>query len=189
MKEVKTLSELQRLFLDSILSKNMSLAYFLGVLYMMVESKTIKDTTIKGLKFVSTVFIINILGWLLNSILPEYYDPINPAIFFLTTLLGIILLKYWGELDGEWFGLPRYILIIGPLFGSQLLIQSGNYSYPGMIVVNSAYVVGSFILFVLVASIKEEILVSDASPVFKSYSTILAAIAMLALGVIGFQLI
>ncbi len=183
------LSELTRLFLNSLLSENMSLAFFLGILFMMVESGSIKQTALKGLKYVSTVFVINILGWFLHSFLPAGLDPLNPAIFFITTVIGITVLKYWGELQGEWFGMPRFILALGPLFGSQLLIQRGAYSYAEMMSVNSAYILGGYILFVLIAAIKEEIIVSDAHPVFKSYSTLLAAVAMLALGVIGIQII
>ena len=186
---MKILSELSRLFLNSLLTENMSLAFFLGVLFMMVESGTIKTTAVKGLKYMSTVFVINILGWFLHHFLPAGLDPLNPAIFFLTTVLGITVLKYWGELKGQWFGLPKFILALGPLFGSQLLIQKGSYSYAEMMTVNTAYIMGGYLLFVLIAAIKEEIIVSDADPVFKSYSTLLAAIAMLALGVIGIQII
>jgi Na+-translocating ferredoxin:NAD+ oxidoreductase RnfA subunit len=186
---VRKLSELSRLFLNSLLSENMSLAFFLGILFMMVESGSIKKTAVKGLKYLSTVFVINILGWFLHSFLPSGLDPLNPAIFFITTVLGITVLKYWGELKGEWFGLPKFILALGPLFGTQLLIQRGAYAYAEMMTVNTAYILGGYILFVLIAAIKEEIIVSDAAPVFKSYSTLLAAIAMLALGVIGIQII
>ena len=186
---MRKLSELARLFLNSLLSENMSLAFFLGILFMMVESGSIKKTAIKGLKYVTTVFVINVLGWFLHTVLPGGLVPLNPAIFFITTIMGVTILKYWGELNGRWFGLPEFILAIGPLFGSQLLIQNGSYSYAEMMTVNIAYVIGGYILFVLIAAIKEEIIVSDASPVFKSYSTLLAAIAMLALGVIGIQII
>ena len=186
---MRKLSELSRLFLNSLLSENVSLAFFLGILFMMVESGTIKQTAIKGLKYVSTIFVINILGWFLQSLMPGGLDPLNPAVFFLTTVMGITVLKYWGELEGKWFGLPRFILALGPLFGSQLLIQRGAYSYAEMMTVNTAYITGIYLLFVLIAAIKEEIIVSDAAPVFKSYSTLLAAIAVLAMGVIGFQII
>lgn len=167
----------------------MSIAFFLGILFMMVESGTIKATINRGSKYVTTVFVINVLGWFLHSLLPETFDPLNPAIFFLTTILGIKVLKYWGELKGEWFGLPKFILALGPLFGSQLLIQHNNYSYAEMMTANIAYVIGSYLLFVLIAAIKEEIIISDAAPVFKSYSTLLAAISMIALGIIGIQII
>lgn len=186
---MRKLSELTRLFLNSLLSENMSIAFFLGILFMMVESGTIKTTINKGLKYVTTVFVINILGWFLHSILPVGLDPLNPAIFFLTTILGIKVLKYWGELSGEWFGFPKLILALGPLFGSQLLIQNNGYNYAEMMTANLAYIIGGYVLFVLIAAIKEEIIVSDAAPVFKSYSTLLAAIAMMALGIIGIQII
>ena len=115
---MRKLSELSRLFLNSLLSENVSLTFFLGILFMMVESGTIKQTAIKGLKYVSTIFVINILGWFLHSLMPVGLDPLNPAIFFITTVLGITVLKYWGELNGNWFGLPRFILALGPLFNS-----------------------------------------------------------------------
>ena len=186
---MRKLSELSRVFLNSLLTENMSLAFFLGILFMMVESATIKKTAIKGLKYMSTVFVINVLGWFLHSLLPQGLDPVNPAIFFITTVMGIEILKYWGELQGKWFGLPKFILALGPLFGSQFLIQNGAYSYAEMMTVNTAYIIGGYLLFVLIAAIKEEIIVSDAEAVFKSYSTLLAAIAMLALGVIGIQIV
>lgn len=186
---MRKLSELSRLFLNSLLSENMSLAFFLGILFMLIESGTIKQTAVKGLKYMSTVFVINVLGWFLHTILPGGLDPLNPAIFFLTTVTGITVLKYWGELKGEWFGLPRFVPALGLLFGTQLLMQKGSYTYPEMMTVNTAYILGGYLLFVLIAAIKEEIIVSDAAPVFKSYSTLLAAIAMLALGVIGIQII
>jgi len=188
-KEMSSLSETARLFLNSMLSENMSLAYFLGVLFMMVEADSIPITAVKGLKYVSTIFVINVLGWFMNNLHSAAYDSFNPAIFFLTTIVGIIILKKWIGLEGDWFGLPRFIIALGPLFGSQLLIQSGGYNYAGMMTVNTAYVLGSYVLFVLIASIKEEIIVSDAAPVFKSYSTLIAAVAMLALGVVSFQLL
>ena len=183
------MSELGRLFLNSLLTENMSLAFFLGILFMIVESGTIKTTAARGLKYVSTVFVINWLGWFLHNLIPGRLDPLNPAVFFITTIIGIAVLKNWGELKGEWFGMPRFILALGPLFGAQFLIQDGGYSYAEMMTVNTAYIVGGYLLFVLIAAIKEEIIVSDAAPVFKSYSTVLAAIAMLALGVIGIQII
>lgn len=186
---MKNLSELTRLFLNSLLSENMSIAFFLGILFMMVESGTIKATINRGLKYAAAVFVINVLGWFLHTMLPGALDPLNPAIFFLTTILGIKVLRYWGELQGDWFGLPKFILALGPLFGSQLLIQNNGYSYAEMMTVNLAYIISGYLLFVLIAAIKEEIIVSDAAPVFKSYSTLLAAIAMIALGVIGIQII
>lgn len=186
---MRKLSELTRLFLKSFLTKNMSLAFFLGILLMMVESRTIKETIFKGLKYLSTIFVVNILGWFIYSLLPIGLDPLHPVIFFLTTILGISVLNSWGELKGYWFGIPKFILALGPLFGSQLLIKQGSYSYGEMMTVNTAYVLGGYLLFVLIAAIKEEITVSDAHPAFKSYFALLAAIGMLALGVIGFQII
>ncbi|MFW5979809.1 MAG: hypothetical protein ACOCQ2_00430 [Halanaerobiales bacterium] len=182
------LSDTARLFLNSLLNQNMTLVYFLGILFIMVEAKSIKKTSIKGLKYIVIILIVNILGWYFASVIFPGYVALRPAIFFITTILGITILLKWDELQGEWLGLPYYILFIGPLYGSQWLISSAGHDYSQMITVSSGYIIGFYILFVLSASMKEQILVSDATPLFKRYSTLLAALGMLALGIIGFHL-
>lgn len=183
------MSETARLFTNSLLTNNMTIAYFLGILFALIESKSIKDSFIKALRFAIVIFLVNILGWIFNYLLPTGFEALVPALFFVSTMIGIAFLSFLGELEGEYLAMPKFLFFLAPLFGSQWLIQSANYNYPEMVTATSGHVLGFYLIFVFTATIKEKIIISDASPVFKRYSTVLAALAMLAMGIIGFHLI
>ncbi len=183
------MSETARLFTDSLLTNNMTIAYFLGILFAVIESKSIKNSFIKALRFAIAIFLVNILGWIFNYLLPAGYEALVPALFFVSTMMGISFLRLLGELEGEYLAMPKFLFFLAPLFGSQWLIQGANYNYPEMITSTSGHILGFYLIFVFTAAIKEKVIVSDASPVFKKYSTVLAALAMLAMGIIGFHLI
>ena len=177
------------LFWNSFLYDNLVLAYFLGVLLILVETKDLKSSYSRGLKFAGILIGSTIIGWLGYAALGSELSTFAPVVFFITTMIGVAVLRYWGELEGEWLGFPRYIVALGVLFGKQWLVFENSLGYAEMLTFALGSAAGFYLVFVLISAIREQILISESAPQFKRYSTLLATLGVLGLGLIGFHVL
>ncbi|MEJ6949705.1 Rnf-Nqr domain containing protein [Natronospora cellulosivora (SeqCode)] len=181
------MTRLSVLFWNGFFVDNIMFIYFLGVLLAFVEAKSLKKSFSKGLKFAVSLFSVSILGWILTNSLTSELGFLNIWIFFITSYIAIHFLQKNGELIGEWQGMPRMILALPSMIGLQLLIQNRAADLAEMIAISGGSSLAFYVSFIVVAALREQILTSEADSIFKQGSSLLLAMGLLALALIGFQ--
>ena len=175
-----------RAFFTLMLTRNIAFVLFIGLLLPTIAGTSVKATFPVALKHATAVLIAALVGLAASAILPASLHFAEPALFFLLTLPIIRLLQAWGELKGEWAGIPRSMLAYIPYMGIMFHLQADNLA--GMQSVTAAFgaAAGFFLAFVLVATASEQIRLSEASPRFKGMATLFYAIAIFSLALAGF---
>lgn len=181
------MSEVSRLFFQKVLPGNIVLISFLGVLLIIVEAKGAKESLTKGLKYSFCLIFVSLFGWATHSWLAEDYRFFSLWLFLLISLLAIIILNHWGELIGEWQGFPKSILALSPMIGLQLVISQQGKDLFEAIIMTMGAACGFYIAFLLIGSIREQIDLSEAAPIFKGVPILLIAIGILTMGLLGFR--
>lgn len=175
------------LFLENILPNNMVLIYSLGVLVSFVETERVRPSLIKGVKFAFAVFFAGIFGWIIVDAIGIEFEFLAAWIFFLISLGIIIILQYLGELKGDFYGLPKLFLFLPTLVGFQWLILERDLVFSDMMITVFANAIGFYIAFVLIATLKEQMRISEANDIFKLAPAILIGLGIAAMGVAGFS--
>ncbi|MGM0414409.1 MAG: Rnf-Nqr domain containing protein [Bacillota bacterium] len=175
------------LFLENILPVNMVLIYSLGVLVSLLETDRVRPSLIKGVKFAFAILFAGIFGWIIVDSIGIELEFLAAWVFFLVSLGVIIVLQYLGELKGKFYGLPKLLLFLPTLVGFQWLILERNLVFSEMMVTVFANGLGFYVAFVLIATIKEQMRISEASDIFKLAPAILIGLGIAAMGVSGFS--
>ncbi|MFW6006914.1 MAG: Rnf-Nqr domain containing protein [Bacillota bacterium] len=183
------MSEIASIFWNDVFSKNIIFIQFFGILLALVETNSLRTSLKKGIKISTTILVGGILGWIFMGWIPGGYSPILIWIFLITSLFSVFLLQKWGELQGEWKGFPKYILMLVPMIGLQWTVWEQGIDYAHKIYMIAGNVAGFYLAFILIAAIKEQIKLSEAPEVLKSVPTILIAIGFFALAFIGFSFV
>ncbi len=113
-------------------------------------------------------------------------NSLLPGCFFLVSLGAIIVLQYLGELKGDYYGMPKLFIFMPALLGFQWIILERNLVFTEMMVTAFANAIGFYIAFVLIATLKEQMRISEASDIFKLAPAILIGLGIAAMGVSGF---
>lgn len=175
------------LFLENILPVNMVLIYSLGVLVSFVETDRVRPSLVKGLKFAFAILFAGLFGWIIMDTIGIEFEFIAAWVFFLVSLGIILILQYLGELKGEFYGLPKLFLFLPTLVGFQWLLLERNLVFSDMMVTVFANALGFYIAFVLIATLKEQMRISEASDIFKLAPAILIGLGIAAMGISGFS--
>lgn len=133
-------------------------------------------------RYAVVIFFTALAG---GAITASLSAALAPLVYLGTTLIAIALLRYWGELDGEWMGMPAMILAAAPLLGIQVLV-SGAADLAGTVAAAGGNSLGFFVAFVLLGAIRESSRISEARDVFKTNPVILFSMAIFALALAGF---
>jgi len=182
-------SEITAIFWEYVLPENIMLVSFMGVLLAIVEAPGLKKSFKTGFKLSAALFLSGFLGWLITGYLNEGYEFIYLWIFWLTSLFAVYILQKLGELKGEWLGLPKILLVLGPMLGLQWLVWEQGVEYIERLFMITGGVIGFYLAFVLIAAIKEQIKLAETHEIYKKEYTLLIAIGMLTLAVIGFNFV
>ncbi len=181
--------EIAAVFWEYVFPENILLVYFFGVLLAIVETPGLKRSFKKGFKLSCGLLISALSGWIITGYISGEQDFIALLIFLLTSLFAIYLLQKMGELEGEWLGLPKMVLVFVPMIGLQWLAREQGINITDSFFMIAGSVTGFYMSFILIAAIKEQIRLAEAKKIFKNEYTLLLAIGFLALAVIGFSFI
>jgi len=182
------MNEIGRLFLNYVFGENIVFVLFIGLLLVIVETPKLKESYLTGLKITTGLAVSVLAGWLLAVYIPSDFSFIMPGVYFLTSLLGIYIVKKLDELKGEWIeGLPRMILALSPFMGLQLFIgYNGQINSITNIYIIIGCVIGFYLAFILTAAVKEQLKMNEAELIFKNEYTLLIIFGFLAAIVTAF---
>lgn len=175
-----------RSFLVFMLTRNVVFVLFIGLLIPVINAHPVRSTFGAALKHAVALLFAALIGLAGAAILPASARFAEPALFFLLTLPIVRILQAWGELKGEWAGVPRRLLAYIPYTGIMLHLRAAELS--GLESVTAAFgaATGYYLAFVLIAAITEQIRLSEAAHRYKGLAALLFAIAILALALAGF---
>lgn len=179
------MSEIGVMFLNNIFAKNIVFISFLGIVLLFVEARGLRKSFKKGLKFSLALLISLLLGWIVSGWFGST-EVVSLVIFWLSSLVSIYILCLWGELKGEWLGIPRLIIALAPFFGSQWLVREQGVAYFDRIYPILGITTGFYLAFVLTAAVREQIKISEIPDFLKEKPLLLVSLSVFALALIGF---
>lgn len=176
-----------RLFFESMLTRNIAFTLFFGALLPVVAGLTIKQSFVSGLKHAIALLFSTLAAAALFAVLPDAPAIIDPALVFLLTLLTLRTLQAWGELNGEWGGIPHFILAFVPYAGCLLYFRAEELS--GLPAVSAAFgtAAGFYLSMVIITALIEQLRISEAPEEYKRIGTLFFGMALFALAFAGFQ--
>ncbi len=174
-------------FLESVLTRNVVIVSLLGVTLVTVEARGISRCIRSGLKYALVIALTSFFGWIVQSVLPAELDFFLAWVFLIFALIGIRILTSWGELRGEWLGLPRSMLVLGLLVGYPVLIWQQGLDFESAIIVSAGGAIGFYLAFVGSAALREQIELSEAHEILKYTPVLLFSLGVLSLGLVGFR--
>ena len=183
------MSEYLGIFLENIVPRNLVLMHFLGILISIAETKGVRTSLIKGVKFSLGLFFATVIGVVIASSLPLELEFFHPWIFLLTALGIIFILQYTGELTGDFYGMPKLFLPLVPIVGLQYLLFQRGLNFEIMMISAIANAIGFYFGYILIATIKEQIIISEANDIFKYTPTLLISLGVLSMAAMGFAFI
>jgi len=174
-------------FLERILTQNIVIVSLLGVTLVTVEARGISRCVRSGLKYMLVIALSAFFGWAAQAVVPSSLEFLLVWIFLLFALIGIRILSSWGELQGEWMGLPRFVLALGVLVGYPVLLWQESLSFENAILASVGGALAFYLAFVGSAALREQIELSEAHPILKYTPVLLFSFGVLALGFVGFR--
>jgi Na+-translocating ferredoxin:NAD+ oxidoreductase RnfA subunit len=181
------MSEMIFIFLDQLLKNNLVLISFTAVLLIIVETPKLRAAFKAGTIITGAMGFAAISAWIFSY----YLNSINfvfPAVYFLNSLISIKIIKSYGLLQGEWIsGLKREIIALAGLLALQFnLIDKITYNYQDLIII-TASLAGFYLIFIIVAAIKEQLDLKENKKIFKKEYTLFLVLAFLAALMSGFD--
>lgn len=178
------MSEITRAFLDGLLLKNPVFMTFVGALMVAVLPRSARGSWVPAARFGVVFFFAALTG---GAFTLGASSALVPLVYIGVALLAVRFLVAWGELDGEWMGIPVAVLAMAPLIGLQILVGASG-DLAGVVASTAGKSVGFFLAYVLIGAIRESSMISEAKPVFKTNPVVLFSMAMFALALGGFLL-
>ncbi|MFW6287743.1 MAG: Rnf-Nqr domain containing protein [bacterium] len=177
------------LFWESVLTKNIVLVYFLGILLVVVEANNLKESLRKGFKFTVALLSASLLGLIIVISSGLEIGFLSLWIYLISSLIAVYFLQQSGELQDEWLGLPKMILILPIMMGLPLIVESRGLDISDMIFVVAGSSIGFYLSFIIIAAMKEKILKTDANIIKEHGPSLLMAIGILSLIILAFVFI
>lgn len=175
-----------RTFLTYMLTQNLAFMLFFGALLPMVAGLSVHQSFRAGVKHAVVLVFALLAATGLFAILPA---QVAPALALLLALLSVRVLYAWGELRGDWGGVPMTTLALLPFAGGISVFRREALS--GLEAVSAAFgaATGFFLAFVIIAALIEQIRISEAPEAFRRLATLCFALAVFALAFAGFLFI
>lgn len=176
-----------KLFVESVLTMNIVFVLFIGILVPMAAEFTVRRSLTAGLKHALLVVLAGVTGTALIHLAAGDAPYWAPAIIASVSLMAVSLLRRWGELQGEWAGIPRSLLALAPVSGIQFYIWTSGISGLNAVIVSFGAGLGYYFGIVMIVATIEQIRLAEAPWWAKRLGTLLFAVAVFALGFAGFQ--
>lgn len=176
-----------KLFFESALTLNIVFVLFVGMLVPMVGELTVRRSLTAGLKHALVVALAGVTGAALIEIIAVGTPYLAPAIIASVSLVSVSMLRRWGELQGEWAGIPRSLLALAPASGIQFYIWTSGISGLDAVIASFGSALGYYVGIVIIVATIEQIRLAEAPWWAKRLGTLLFAVAVFTLGFAGFQ--
>lgn len=181
------MSEMIFFFWDQLLKNNIVLISFTAILLIIVETPKLRNAFKDGKIITGAMGFAAISAWIFSYYLASV-NFIFPAVYFLNSLIAIKIIKNYGLLQGEWIaGLKREIIALAGLLALQFnLIEKANYNYQDLIVI-IASLAAFYLIFVVVAALKEQLDLKENKEIFKKEYTLFLVLSFLTAIMSGFN--
>lgn len=181
------MSEIILLFWDQLLKNNIVLISFTAVLLIVVETPKLRAAFKDGLVITGAMAFSAVSAWLLSYYLGSV-QFLLPAVYFLNSLIAIKLIKSGSLLQGEWVaGIRHEFIALAALLSLQFnLVERINYNYQDLIILIAA-LSGIYLIFIVVAAIKEQLDLKENKEIFKKEYTLFLVLAFLSAVMFGFD--
>ena len=171
-----------KVFFESIFLSNPVFMVFAGSLLAAAGPEGTRSSFRPALKYAVVFAAAGGIGGLLGSAAgPEA----APAVYTAVAIASALLLVNWGELKGEWLGIPKVFLAAAPLAGLQIT-ASGYESFSLIVSAAAGSSLGFAWAYIVIGSIREFSKISEAPDIFKTYPVVLFSMAVFALVMPGF---
>lgn len=176
------MSDIPRVFLDSMLIDNPVVMTFVGALIAVVLPRSARSSYLPALRFAVTLFVVGIAG---GGIVAASSSTAAPAVHIVVGLLGLGSLLAVGELRGEWLGMPQAVLAMAPLVGVQMLVATRD-DFGLVVAAAGGSAIGFAVVYVLLGAIRESSRISETTDTFKTNPVVLFSLAVFAIAFAGF---
>ncbi len=179
------MNPLARTFWEHLLTRNMVFVLFVGLLLPVVSGHSIRRSIEAGVKHAVTLLLALQVFGALNALLPGELPA--PALALLLSLLAAQALRRWGELQGDWAGIPRTVLALPPYAGAMLHARHAGLAGLDGMAAAFGMAAGFLCGTVVVAALIEQIRIAEAPEPFRRIAALCLAMALFALALAGFQ--
>ncbi|MFW5787575.1 MAG: Rnf-Nqr domain containing protein [Halanaerobiales bacterium] len=183
------MNEIGVIFWNYVLRNNMVFILSFGLLLVIVETPRLSESYVKGLKITAGMAVTSLTGLFITANISSHVIFLLPGIYFITSLVGIYVINKSGALRGQWIeGIPRNIMVLVPLLGLQLFMQEQtvlNYLEKFFAVLGS--IVGFYLVFIIMAAVKEQLELNETEKIFKSEYILLIVSGFFAAILVGFN--
>ncbi len=180
------MSAITRIFLDAMFANNAVFVIPAGALFALVlAEQTGQRAMLSAIRCGLVLLFAGLLGGAAISHTHAAWQPLWVA---LATAAGISILHAWGDLQGEWLGLPKTVIALFPMAASPLLVaQYVQWGQQTALAVGLAlgFVAASILLSVVHVAIG----MSEANRIFKTLPVLLFAMGVFALLLFGFVML
>ena len=175
-----------QIFLEFALTHNVVFILMFGVLMPIAAELTVKRSLTAGLKHALVLALAGMAGTALFSLLPADSAFLSPVAIMVVSVAAVAALHRWGELEGEWAGIPRSLLAVAPIAGLQMYLWTEGISGLDTVLASFGAAVGYYLGIVIMVATIEQIRIAEAPAYAKRIGTLFFAIAVFALGFTGF---
>jgi Na+-transporting NADH:ubiquinone oxidoreductase subunit E len=187
------MENLIQLFLQSILSNNIALAFILGMCPLIAISTNVKNAKGMGLAVVLVVTITAMINWPIYSLLKSTGTTSLSLLVFIITIaatvqiLELVLDKYAPKLYNA-FGIFLPLITVNcVVLAVSLFFVNRQYTFVETTIFSFGSAVGWMLAIVLVAGIREKMLkISDVPRGLAGKGIVFIVLGILALAFIGF---
>ena len=176
-----------QLFLEFALTHNVVFVLMFGALVPIAADLTVRRSLSAGLKHGFVLAMAGIVGSALLAMFPDQIAFLSPVAILVVAICAASVLHGWGELGGEWAGVPRWLLAVAPMAGLQLHFWITDLRGLDAVLAAFGAGVGYYFGIVMVVTTIEQIRIAEAPVHAKRLGTLFFAIAIFALGFSGFQ--
>lgn len=176
-----------QVFLEHVLTRNIVFVLFFGTLFPVAAGLTVKQSLSTGMKLALVLALAGLTAGAAFSLVPEMMPFLYPVIVMLISVAAVRAISGWGELQGEWAGMPKTILFLAPVAGLQTYLWVHRVAGLNAVLTVFGSVVGFYCGLVLIASLIEQIRIAESAPYARRVGTLFFSIAIVGLGLAGFQ--
>lgn len=177
-----------QVLLDYMLSENIMLISFFGVTLLLTETGGARRAMRGGLIIATAALVSSLAGTLLATALPGG-EVVEKLTFLVISLIAVSAIRAGGLLTGERYGIPAPLYALPLLVGSQAVLTRADLDFPLTFAAAVGLGIGVYIVYVLSASMLEQIRLTETNSVVKGVPALVIALGILGLALMGFQLL
>ena len=171
-----------------LLLENLVFVSFIGTLLVVSESERgPRSAATAGAKFIACLIPASFLGWALSAALPGELGFGAVFLFLVVALGATLILRSWGELQGDWVGIPREIIALPLFVGSQIWLWLKGLEFAEAVVASVGAGLAFYLAFVMVAAIREQLELGELPDGLQKLGIVVVSMGVVAMALLGFK--